>query len=58
MDNILLWLWTSVLAATVLWWVVMLFCVAFIGPFEILAMFRSLNQSHQDDASSESNRST
>ena len=56
MDTILLWFWTGVFAATVLWWVIMLFRVAFIGPFELLAMFRSLNQSHNDETSAESNR--
>ena len=54
MDNILQWFWTAVFAATILWWVIMLFCVGFIGPFELLAMFRKLNQSHEDDTAAES----
>ena len=58
MDNVLLWFWTGILAATVLWWAVMLVRVAFIGPIELLAMFRSLNQSHKDEAVAESNHST
>lgn len=44
MDTILLWFWTGVLLSTALWWVMMLFRVAFIGPFELRAMFRSLNR--------------
>jgi len=44
MDAVLLWIWSGVLAATVVWWLVMLFRVALIGPAELLHMFRSLNQ--------------
>ena len=51
MDNVLLWFWTGIFAATVLWWLIMLFRVAFIGPIELLAMFRSLNQSHEGETS-------
>lgn len=45
MDSVLLWFWTGLFFATVLWWAVMLVRVAFIGPVELLAMFRKLNQS-------------
>lgn len=55
MDNVLLWFWTGTLLATVLWWLIMLVRVAFIGPIELRAMFRSLNQSHEGDASTKSN---
>ena len=56
MYDFLLWCWICTIAATVLWWVIMLFRVAFIGPVELSAMFRSLNQSHNDETSAESNR--
>ena len=56
MDNVLLWFWVGTFVATLLWWVIMLFRVAFIGPMELLAMFRSLNQSHKDETPAESNR--
>jgi hypothetical protein len=55
MDSILLWFWTGVFAATVLWWLIMLICVAFIGPGELRAMFRTLKQSHTDESTAESN---
>lgn len=58
MNTILLWFWGVTFAATVLWWVIMLFRVAFIGPVELSAMFRSLNQSHKDGTSTESPRSS
>jgi hypothetical protein len=44
MDNTFLWFWAGALLATVLWWIVMLFRVAFIGPAELLAMFRILER--------------
>ena len=46
MDNVLLWFWTGTFVATILWWLIMLFRVAFIGPVELLAMFRSLNKAN------------
>ena len=49
MNDVLLWFWTAVLAATVLWWVIMLFCVAFFGPGELRDMFRTLNKPHEDE---------
>lgn len=58
MDSFLQWFWAGILAATVLWWLIMLICVAVIGPFEILSMFRTLNQSHKDETLAESNRPT
>ena len=49
MNNILLWFWTGAVSAAVLWWITMLFCVAFIGPLELRRMFRNLNKSHEDE---------
>jgi hypothetical protein len=57
MYQFLLWCWVGILVATVLWWLIMLFRVAFIGPVELLAMFRSIDQSHKDETSAESDRS-
>jgi hypothetical protein len=56
MENILLWFWTILLAATVGWWVIMLFRVALIGPAELRAMFRSLNEAREDKKSANSDR--
>jgi hypothetical protein len=52
-----LWFWACTFAATVLWWVVMLFRVALIGPVELLAMFRSLQKPHEDETLANQNRS-
>ncbi len=41
MDSVLLWFWMGLFFATVLRWAVMLVRVAFIGPVELLAMFRN-----------------
>ncbi len=57
MDSVLLWFWTGLFFATVLWWAVMLVRVAFIGPVELLAMFRKLNQSDAARTSAESDDS-
>ena len=57
MDNCLLWFWGGTLAATALWWAVMLVRVAVIGPFELLRMFRQLNRPDEGETSPESNRS-
>lgn len=49
MDTILLWTWTGILYATVLWWLVMWIRVAFIGPSELLAMFRQLGTTTKEE---------
>lgn len=56
MYDVLLWFWTAVLAATVLWWAIMLFRVAFIGPLELLAMFRSLKGLDEGEIAADSKR--
>jgi hypothetical protein len=56
MDTILLGCWAGVLLATVLWWLIMLVRGAFIGPFELLAMFRKLNQPEENGISAEHDR--
>lgn len=55
MDQIFLWLWTAVLLATVVWWLIMLVCVAFIGPVELKAMFRKLTQPDDTDTPNDAN---
>jgi hypothetical protein len=52
MDHILLWFWTGILVATILWWLMMLIRVAFIGPVELLAMFHSLDRSSNSETDS------
>ena len=53
MYDILLWFWTGAFFATVAWWVIMWFLVAFVGPVELARMARKLNQSTDDKELSE-----
>ena len=48
MHDVLLWFWTGAIVAVVLWWVVMLLVVGFVGPVELARMARGLNRSSDD----------